>query len=137
MIQWMDESSGKVVGFVALETLSDDDYADYFIPLLEEAIDEYGDVRLMLKFEHFEGWKAHAAWDDLRNWPGLKNIERIAVVSENTMEDLMAWVAKIIESIPDTEVRYFKEAQIVDAWDWLGENPEELYRGRKATLIPR
>jgi hypothetical protein len=133
MIQWMDESSGKVVGFVVSETLTDDDYADYFIPLLEEAIDEYGDVRLMLKFEHFEGWTAKAAWEDLKLWPKLKNIERIAIVSENEWKDLMAWVAKIIESLSDTEIRYFKEAQIVDAWDWLEENPEELYRGREAT----
>ncbi len=137
MIRWMDESSGKVVGFVALETLTDDDYADYFIPLLEEAIDEYGDVRLLLKFEHFEGWTAEAAWEDLKLWPKLESIERIAVVSENAWEEMMTWVAKIIEKISDTEVRFFNEAQIVDAWDWLGENPEELYRGREVTPSPR
>jgi hypothetical protein len=137
MIQWMDESSGNVVGFVASETLTDDDYADYFIPLLEEAIDEYGDVRLLLKFEHFEGWTAEAAWDDLTLWPKLENIERIAVVSENEFEELMVWIAKIIESFSDTEVRFYTEEQIVDAWDWLSEKPEELYRETRTAPLPR
>lgn len=132
MIQWMDESSGKVVGFVALETLTDDDYADYFIPLLEEAIDEYGDVRLMLKFEHFEGWSTDAAWDNLGLWPKFGNVERIAVVSEDEFEELMVWVARILESTCPAEVRFYREEQIVDAWDWLAESPDELYRGQEA-----
>jgi hypothetical protein len=137
MIQWMEESSGKVVGFVASEKLNDDDYADYFIPLLEEAIDEYGDVGVLLKFEHFEGWPAEAAWEDLKLWPKLKNIEKIAVVGENSGEEMMNWIAKIVGYCPETEIRFFSEDQIVDAWEWLRESPEELYRGSEVTPMPR
>jgi len=137
MIRWMERSSGKVIGFEASEKLTDDDYADYFIPLLEEAIDEYGDVRLLFKLEHFEGWTAEAAWEDLKLWSKLENIERIAVVGENSREELMTWIAKIFGFISHTDIRYFGEEQIVDAWDWLRENPEELYRGREVTPVPR
>ncbi|HDR72998.1 MAG TPA: STAS/SEC14 domain-containing protein [Methanoculleus sp.] len=137
MMQWMDDSSGKIIGFVASEKLTDDDYAEYFIPPLEEAIDEYGDVRILLKFENFEGWTAGGAWEDLKLWPKLETIERIAVVGETTVEEMFAWMGKIFGLLSGTEVRYFEQEQIVDAWDWLRENPEELYREREATPAPR
>jgi hypothetical protein len=121
MIQWMDESSGKIIGFLASEKLTDEDYANVFVPRLEEAIEEYGTVCLLMQLEHFEGWTAGAAWEDLKMWPQLRQIERIAIVGDHSWEGAVTRISDILGAFSETELRYFNEEDITEAWDWLRE----------------
>jgi hypothetical protein len=119
MIQWMDESSGRVIGFIASEKLDDEDYESVFVPRIEEAIEEYGSVRILLRLDHFEGWTAGGAWEDIRMWPKLKHIERIAIIGDQPWEETMTRIAGMIGAISGTEIRYFDEERVTEAWDWL------------------
>ena len=122
MLQFLDESSGKVIGFLASEKLTDDDYEEVFLPALEEVIDEYGSARILLLLEHFEGWTAGGAWEDLKLWPKMKVIERIAVVGEEKWEDITGWISRLFGLLSNMEMKYFNEERITEAWDWLKEN---------------
>jgi len=65
MIQVLPQSHDAVIGVVASGVLTDADYKETLIPLLEKRIAEHGRARLLVEIaDTFGGWEMAAAWDD-------------------------------------------------------------------------
>lgn len=69
--------------------------------------------------ENFEGWTAHGAWDDFINWPKFRAVERMAMVIDENWHEFMTWLFKAMATITHIDMRFFKEEQLAEAWDWL------------------
>lgn len=119
MLTKLPESNGNVAGFLIRGQLTDEDYRDELIPPLEEAIAAHQKIRILLQVENFEGWTAHGAWDDFINWPKFRAVERMAMVIDENWHEFMTWLFKAMATITHIDMRFFKEEQLAEAWDWL------------------
>jgi hypothetical protein len=118
MIEKLEQSSGKVIGFKMSGKLHDDDYA-HFQPEVESVIAEAGKVRLLAQFHDFHGWDLHALWDDVKfSTKHCADVERVALVGEKKWEE---WMAKVCKPFTLAKVRYFDAGEIDSAWSWLSE----------------
>jgi len=118
MIEKLEKSSGKIIGFTLSGRLHDEDYK-IFVPQLESVMEQEGKTRLLAHFHDFHGWDLHAAWDDMKF--GVKHyddLERIALVGDRKWEE---WMAKICKPFTRASVRYFDSSEIEKAWEWLRE----------------
>jgi len=116
MIQTLDKTKDKVLGFKMSGKLHDEDYK-HFVPTVEGAVKKHGKVRLLAQFEDFHGWDAHALWDDIKfATQHCGDVERIALVGEKAWEK---WMAKVCKPFTLAQVRYFDHAEIDAAWNWL------------------
>ncbi len=50
MIEIMSETEGKMLAVKATEKLTYDDYEEVFIPKLNQLIEEYGKIRVVMNF---------------------------------------------------------------------------------------
>jgi hypothetical protein len=119
MIEKLERSSGRILGFKMSGKLHDADYGQ-FVPLVEEAMKAQGKIRLLAHFHDFHGWDLHALWDDTKfSTKHCADIDRIALVGEKKWEE---WMAKICRPFTMAKLRYFDAAQIEEAWQWLEQN---------------
>jgi len=118
MIEQLDRSSGKVIGFKLSGKLHDEDYRK-FVPMVDAAVAEQGKVRLLAWFHEFAGWDLHALWDDIKfAATHCTKVERIALVGEKKWEK---WMAKVCKPFTTAKVKYFDAADVETAWQWLEE----------------
>lgn len=61
MITQLPESSGGTIGFLVHGKLTDEDYQNVLIPVMEEAIKTRQKIRLLLQMENFLGWTPRGA----------------------------------------------------------------------------
>jgi hypothetical protein len=102
MIQTLNKTQDKVLGFKLSGKLHDADYKQ-FVPVVEDAVKKHGKVRLLTQFEDFHGWDMHALWDDIKfATEQCSHIERIALVGEKTWEQ---WMARICKPFTMAQVR--------------------------------
>ncbi|MEZ4861781.1 MAG: STAS/SEC14 domain-containing protein [Caldilineaceae bacterium] len=122
MVYKMHQSADDIVGFHMSGRLTDEDYKNVFVPELEKAIAEWGHISLLLEFEDFHGWNAHALWDDFRVGVKHRNaLKRIAMVGDKRWEE---WMAKLAKYFTTAQVKYFEHARDHRAWIWLREQEE-------------
>ena len=55
MIYKMHQSSGDTIGFHLSGKLTDDDYWETLVPELEQAVEQWGKINLLLEMEDFHG----------------------------------------------------------------------------------
>ena len=116
MIQTLNKTKDKVLGFKMSGKLHDEDY-EHFVPTVEAAIKKHGKVRLLAQFEDFHGWDMHALWDDIKfSTQHCRDVERIALVGEKAWEK---WMAQVCKPFTLAQVRYFDHAESDVAWNWL------------------
>ena len=121
MIEKLEKSSGKVVGFVLSGKLHDEDYKT-LVPQVESVFAREGKARLLAHFQKFRGWDLHAVWDDMKfGAKHYSDIERIAMVGDRKWEE---WMAKICKPFTKAAVKYFDVGDIEQAWAWLHEEYE-------------
>ncbi len=116
MIEAINTQHDHILAFKISGKLHDEDYK-LFVPLVDEAIAEGGKVRILAQFHDFDGWDAHALWDDIKfSTTHCTKIERIALVGESKWEQHMATVCKPFTM---AKIQYFDASQIDDAIEWL------------------
>jgi SpoIIAA-like len=116
MIQTLDKTKDKVLGFKMSGKLHDEDY-EHFVPTVEAAIKKHGKARLLAQFEDFHGWDMHALWDDIKfSTQHCRDVERITLVGEKAWEK---WMAQVCKPFTLAQVRYFDHAESDAAWNWL------------------
>jgi hypothetical protein len=117
MIETLDRSSGKVIGFKLSGKLHDEDYK-HFVPAIDAAAGE-GKAKILAWFHDFHGWDAHALWDDIKfSTTHCTKIEKIALVGEKKWEE---WMAKVCKPFTMAKIKYFDASEIEAAWAWLEE----------------
>lgn len=118
MFELLEGSEGKVVGLHASGRLTDSDYR-IFMPKIEERIDAYGKIKLLVDLEDFVGWDMHAAWDDftfgMTHW---HHFEKMALVGDKSWEKITALAA---DRLMRGEVRFFDLKDRAAAWAWIKE----------------
>ena len=118
MIETLQTSSPKVIGFRLSGKLHDEDYKT-FVPVVDAAVAAEGKVRLFAQFEDFHGWDLHAAWDDFRfGIRHYRDFDRIAMVGDRKWEK---WMATLCKPFTKAKVRYFDASEVDAAWNWIGE----------------
>ncbi|QYZ80298.1 STAS/SEC14 domain-containing protein [Methanofollis formosanus] len=118
MIEKLNESSGKVVGYRVSKKLTTADYDRIFADA-EEVVEEYGAIRMLCDMEEFQGVGLAALWEDFEF--GVKygrSVERLAIVGDAAWEK---WIAKLAVPLYAHEGRYFPESERDAAWAWLRE----------------
>jgi universal stress protein A len=112
--------------------LSHEDYQT-FLPQLEEKIEQFGQVSLLLELDNFSGWDLKAAKDDFKfAFKHMGDLDRIAIVGDKAWEHWMTMMAKPFMLLG--KVRYFDRERLQEAWDWLRE--KENLEVAAETLLP-
>jgi hypothetical protein len=118
MISRLEKSHGNIVGFKFHGKATDEDYKEHLIPQLEAAIEKHGKIRVLWDFEHFDGWTAHAAWDDMIAGTSMwSDFDRMAVVGDRKWEEV---TMKLFQHLTG-KFRYFDHHKLQHAWAWLEE----------------
>lgn len=118
MIEFMPESSGKVIGIKAGGRLTRKDYEEVLIPKLEELFEKHGKLDVLIHLEEdFAGWDLAAAWDDASY--GIKHradFEKIAVVGGPSWVE---WCINLAGFLMKGEIRVFPANKLDDARKWV------------------
>lgn len=115
MIEKMDKSQGKVLGFRLIDDVSKSDY-NVLVPAVQTVIDQEGSASLLLDLKEFK-WEKVEAWGDDLNF-GLKyhgKIDKIAIIGDKRWEELLAVFGKVYGK----ETKYFHTSDMDSAWKWL------------------
>ena len=119
MIEQLSTGNEKILAFKLSGKLRDEDYKT-FVPLVDAAIAKEGKARILTQFHDFQGWDAHALWDDIKfATTHCTKIERIALVGEKKWEK---WMAAVCKPFTMAKVRSFDAAEIDAAREWLAES---------------
>lgn len=118
MIEKLDQSSGRVLGFRIEGTVDKSDYA-LLVPAVEELVNQQGTISLLLDLTGFK-WEKVSAWgaDMSFGHEFRKKIDRMAIVGDKKWEQ---WLAKLASPFYADEARFFQSEDIDSAWDWLRE----------------
>lgn len=117
MLMKMEQSHADRLAFLASGKLTDNDYQNFLIPQVREALRQHQQIRLMFLLDGFRGWGMKAAWDEFSF--GLEinpYIEYVALVGDRRWE---RWVAQMTGIVSKGEVRYFDLKEANQAWQWL------------------
>ena len=117
-IQVGEMTDGNCVVITVQGKLDRKDY-EAFVPEIESVIEEHGDIRILFQMIDFHGWSIGAAWEDVKfGLHHFNDVDRIAFVGDKQWEHGLALFCK-----PFTlaKIRYFDEADLEQARQWLGE----------------
>jgi hypothetical protein len=120
MIEIMLESEGNILVVKATEKLTARDYEEVFIPKINQLIEEYGKVRVVvLLAENFSGWEIGAAWDDAVFGIQHRNdFEKMAVVGGPKW---VQWATKISFNFMGGQVAVYDIPDFQRAVAWVKE----------------
>ena len=120
MIEIMSETEGNILVVKATEKLTARDYEEVFIPKINQLIQEYRKVRVVVFLaENFSGWEIGAAWDDARFGIQHRNdFEKMAVVGGSKW---VKWATKISSHFMDGQVATYDISDFQDAVTWAKE----------------
>ena len=107
------------VGIKAIGKLTHEDY-EFMTPVLEDALKEVKAPKIKVIFDgtEFEGWNAHAAWDDFKlGMKHNKEFSKIAFVGNKPWEKV---AAKVGGWFVKGEIKYFEDYDA--AVDWVEED---------------
>ncbi len=108
--------ANKVLTIHLTGKLQKKDYSE-FLPGVEEAIKEFGKVRILVDMHDFHGWSLGAIWEDLKfDVKHFRHIERLAMVGEKKWEK---WMATFCRPFTSAEIRYFGQDQMEEARIWI------------------
>ncbi len=89
----------------------------HFIPIIEQSIKEYGQVRMLVEMHNFHGWDAGALWEDVKfDAKHFNHIDRLALVGESKWEELMSAFCAPFTS---AKIRYFAMEHLAEARAWI------------------
>lgn len=98
--------------------LEKEDY-EYFVPEIDQQIERYGKVNMLVELIDFHGWTAGAAWEDTKfGIRHFNDINRLAIVGDKTWEKGMAYFCKVFTT---AKVRYFDVSETDNAMTWITE----------------
>lgn len=110
----------KCDGFVLVarihKPISEEGYKENFMPRVKKIIEKYGEFRMLVYYEDFQGWEKDAASNDLEMLTTYgKQITKVAVVNPPKEE---VFRSKVIKPMIGGEVKYFNEKDFDEALEW-------------------
>ncbi len=120
MHKFKSRSAKNVIGLKLSGTLSRHEYQE-IVPYLEEKIKKYGKIRLLIELDHWEGWGAYAAFNDM--FFVIKHnfqIERVAFLLKSEADKRAVLLARPFTPWSRDNTRYFGPDESEAAWKWIG-----------------
>jgi len=118
MIEILPQSEGNLIAIQFGGKLTLDDYEKIWVPRLEETIERFEKVRVLIYLdETFDGWETAVIWEDAK--VGLKNIkafEKIALVGG---PDWMAKMTDLLGHLMPGSVKSFPSGELEEAYGWI------------------
>ncbi len=118
MIKKLAESSGNVIGYKAIGTITASDYLT-LEPEVRALVEKEGNICMLIDLSEFK-WEKMEAWlHDLKF--GLEfhhEIQKMAVVGDKTW---VKWMTDLARPFYVRDTRFFHSADIDKAWAWLRE----------------
>ena len=116
MIKKLSESSGNVIGYKAIGTITASDYLK-MEPEVRDLVEKVGEIRMLIDLSEFK-WEKIEAWlSDLEFASKFHDrIQRMAIVGDKTWEKWMTYLAKPFYA---HDAKFFYTADIDRAWAWL------------------
>ena len=116
MLQKLNTTPGKIIGFKFSDTLTDED-SKSFATQIEKAVANEGKIRLLLMMDYPQPLTLKAVWDNLLFWiKHIEDIEQLAIVGQKSWEK---WIEFIEQPFIKTEVKYFDKPSFEVALAWL------------------
>jgi hypothetical protein len=118
MIKRLAESSGNVVGYKFVGTITAEDYRT-LEPEVKVLMEKQGNICLLFDLSDFK-WEKMEAWlPDLRLGAEFRHkLEKMAIVGDKTWEK---WVTHLAKPFFARDAKFFHSADIAKAWAWLRE----------------
>jgi hypothetical protein len=118
MFEKLDKSSGNVIGFKAIGTITASDYQN-LLPEVRALVEKEGNIRMLYDLSDFK-WEKLEAWlPDLKFAMEFHNeIKKMAIVGDKSWEKWMSHLAKPFYA---RDAKFFHSADIAKAWAWLRE----------------
>jgi len=119
MFQSIPVYEENIVAFKIAGTLSQVDQKKLLVELTS-LIDKNGPLSVLFDLEDYHGLESRVPWYEFNyvdQWE--KKIKRIAIVGDKKWEHMMATLNNVITK---NEIRYFKQQDFQEAWDWLRES---------------
>ncbi|MCF6774980.1 STAS/SEC14 domain-containing protein [Thiotrichales bacterium 19X7-9] len=111
--------NGKYLHISVSGKLTHEDYIQFLIPTLEDAITKYGKLRLLLEVTNFNGWELQAAWDDfITGIKHRKDFQKIAIVGEDIWQEMLS---KLFSIFVYADMKYFSEDDMERAINWIND----------------
>ncbi|MCF6766626.1 STAS/SEC14 domain-containing protein [Thiotrichales bacterium 19S3-7] len=111
--------NGKYLHINVSGKLTHQDYIQFLIPTLEDAISKYGKLRLILEVSNFNGWELQAAWDDfVTGIKHRKDFKKVAIVGEAKWQELLT---KLFSIFISAEMRFFANDDFQAATKWISD----------------
>ncbi len=116
VIKVIEDMPVGTIGLEASGKVTDDDYRDVLVPVVEAAL-ERGKVRLMYVVDEHSSYSLGAIWADTKvGFRDLKGWERVAVISD---ADWLEHAVKAFGWMVPGEVKVFEPDDVRDAKAWL------------------
>jgi len=113
-----EENGGKLLAVHVSGKLTTVDY-NQFVPEFERLVLQHGKLDALFDITHFHGWDAAALWEDIKfDLKHLSNFKRLAIVGEKNWQKALATCCK---RFTKATVRYFDQADAIEARKWLNE----------------
>lgn len=117
-VNFNEKADGRIIEVIVTGKLQREDY-DYFVPLMEQAIERHGKIRILFQMYDFHGWSACALWEDVKfDVRHYSDIERLAMIGDKAWEKGMSIFCK---PFTGAEIRYFEPDHRDEANNWLEE----------------
>jgi hypothetical protein len=113
-----ERSAENRIGFHIEGELSEEDI-ELYQNVIEGAIAQFGEVRLLFAFDNLSEIDLDRVWEDLRfSLRYVGDIERIALVGEQRLKN---WMEEVIKPNGTVQVKHFGSYSYDRAWNWLNE----------------
>ena len=115
-IELVENAEEKLLEVKASGKLSAEDY-EHLEPGVEKLVADAGKINILFVMSDFHGWDLGAVWEDIKfATKHCTDIEKVAMVGENTWQE---WMAKICKPFTMSSIKYFETGQETEARQWL------------------
>jgi hypothetical protein len=118
MIEKLERSSGKAIGFRVSGIITKEDYA-VLVPEVEALVDQVGDINILLDLSEFR-WEKISVWGADMKFGSTyrKKIDKMAIVGDKKWQK---WLASIADPFYAREAKFFQTDESDAAWAWLNQ----------------
>lgn len=115
-IELVTNAESKLLEVKVSGKLAAEDY-EILEPGVEKLIDDSGKIKILFVMHDFHGWDVGAVWEDIKfATKHCRDIEKVAMVGENTWEK---WMAAICKPFTMSSIKYFDAGEDQAAREWL------------------
>ena len=118
MYERIDGNDGNFIAFKLTGEITEEDIRE-MSRIVDDACAKSDKIRMFFKLTELQVDDASAYWETFkiaRNY--AQDVERVAIVGDENWEK--RWIG-IGGKLVETEVQYFDEERLEDAWDWIQE----------------